>query len=235
MGCLWFDEEDKQDIPQAVLISEGTNAKGNYVVYVNNMTEPVRARNVEIAFLDTQGEMILFSAGKNTTSISLDRIYFTDVGEPGPNYQVVYYDFDGDDRLAERPGYEKKDNFLISPNIGTIGTSSTDIPPDDITLVLIWKSDTDQREIKGIDEDRIIGRTLLAMTNGSVNGSEEADSKKEDTRLSMGQALGLIMLIVLLVIMIVIFNIRILPKLRERYRRREELRSSVEDNDSKDE
>ena len=215
-GCTLFDEENPVSVPKAVIINEGVNEEGNFKLRVIEIDRPVRARNVEIAFLDREGNRVDFSAGRTVSGITLDNIYFSQVNPPDKNFQVVYYDFDDDQRLAGKP--VKTDNitsnfgrdyFLIYPKLGLTDPADTDYSIANFTLVLLWKDDKEMDENVRITDELTIGRTKILREPGTnVTQSSDTTTGKDNKYRNVGVIVGIILIMFLGIIVFVIINMR---------------------------
>jgi len=215
-GCTLFDEENPISVPKAVLTNEGVNDEGIYVVRVIEIDRAVRARNVEIAFLDTEGNRVDFSAGRTVSGITLDNIYFSQVNPPDKNFQVVYYDFDDDQRLAGKPvkgdnisSNFGRDYFLIHPKLGAKNPDDPDYSIANFILVLLWKDDNELDENVRISDELTIGKTtILREPDTNVTHIDEPSSEENYKYRNVGVIVGIILLMFLGIIVFVIINTR---------------------------
>lgn len=215
-GCTLFDEENPVSVPKAVIINEGVNEEGIYVVRVIEIDRAVRARNVEVAFIDTNGDRVDFFVGRTVSGITLDNIYFSDVNPPNRNFQVVYYDFDDDQRLAGNPvkgdnisSNFGRDYFLIHPKLGAKDPDDPDYSIANFILVLLWKDDNELDENARITDELTIGKTtILREPDTNATHIDEASSEENNKYRNVGFIVGIILLTFLGIIVFVIINTR---------------------------
>ncbi len=202
-GCTWFGGEGEERIPTAVLKSEGKNPAGYYLVRVDRINYPIRVRNVEISFLDRNDTKVVFSAGRNTTGITLDQIYFADHSGVDHRYQVIYYDIDNDLRLAGTEANHTKDYFIIYPRLGLMNSGNSESWLANLTLVLYWRDDSYVEKNRNNTEELIIGKTLIDSNNTMEKNIIDLENKTNESDTDVNSLLIIVFIIAFLCIVLI--------------------------------
>jgi len=207
-GCTWFGGENEERIPTAILKSEGKNKAGNFVVRLDKINYPVRARNVEIAFLDQNGSKVVFSVGSNTTGVTLDQIYFSSYNGPNERNQVIYYDMDNDLRLAGMEANHTKDYFIIYPRLGVKKPGNSESIVANLTLILYWRDDSYIEQDRDETKDSVIGMVVIDSNNTVEGNILDMENTANDSVINSNLLLIILVILALLCIAIIIFLLR---------------------------
>ncbi|MDP7264080.1 MAG: hypothetical protein QGH39_00795 [Candidatus Thermoplasmatota archaeon] len=203
-GCTWFGGEEEERIPTAILKSEGKNRAGYFVVRVDVINYPIRARNVEIAFLDANGTKVAFSVGRNTTGVTLDHIYFSSYSGPDERNQVIYYDVDNDLRLAGTKANHTKDYFIIYPRLGLKNSGNSESTVANLTLILYWRDDSYLEKDEDVNSELIIGKTLIFSNNTVEMDVVDGQNNSNDSSTNITSILIIVFVLALLCITLIV-------------------------------